>query len=142
MEQLKKQLENNYSEYYKFQHLDITDNIELNNFIINDYNNFIIINISKIVDILYEFIICYISYINDFIIIDWVDYVFNNKIYKNNFELMKKNICSIIKIELIKIKIFKDLLNEHQDNEYLTNNLNIKIINCKNMLIEYDKLSK
>jgi hypothetical protein len=149
MDHLRTQLENYYREYYKLQHLDIVDNQELNQLVKSNFDELIIPNIGAIVEILEEFIRTHLVKSNkNLVIFDWLEYVFNSNIYELTINLMKQHIDNldedekllpyfIIKIEFIKLNIFKELFDSNQNNEYLTIRLNDKITYCKNNISHY-----
>lgn len=146
MEDIKKRLQHYYQEYHKLQHLEIDGNPELEQLIIDNFNNLIIPNIGIIVEIFDEFIRENLAKTpNNFAIFNWVDIIFNPQIYDLVVSTMKNNLDNldeddklihylIIKIEIIKMKIYLDLLESNKSNDKLVIIFNSNIKDCKRII--------
>jgi hypothetical protein len=137
MELINNQLQKYYHEYYKLQHLDI-DNHELKELTNSNFDNFIIPNIKEIIEILEDFIRIHLDKSNkNLIIFDWIDHIFNSKIYKlKSNSIKEKKLFSyyVMRINLIKLTIFKEFVDS---NKYTNVQLNSRIIECENIIFNY-----
>lgn len=120
MSRVKEELSNYYNEYVKLQHLG-TNNQEFRELILNNFNDLIIPNIRAIVELLEDFINEELVKSNyDLTIANWIQHVFNSSIYQLSLKVMKEHLDEltdddkllhyyIVKVELLKIKLFKEL---------------------------------
>jgi hypothetical protein len=149
MEEIKQRLHDYYQEYNKLQYLDLEGNLELNQLIVDNFNNLIIPHIGTIVELLDEFIREYLAKApNNYEILNWVDIISNSHIYDLVINTMKNNLNNldeedklihyiIIKIEMIKLKIYSELFEKNQSNDKLVIVLNYKIKESKEMISYY-----
>jgi len=115
MEEIKQRLHDYYQEYNKLQYLDLEGNLELNQLIVDNFNNLIIPHIGTIVELLDEFIREYLAKAPNDKLIHYI----------------------IIKIEMIKLKIYSELFEKNQSNDKLVIVLNYKIKESKEMISYY-----
>lgn len=148
MEDLKVKLSNYYCEYTKLQHLD-ANNEEFKELILKNFEDLIVPNIRAIVEILEDCVNEELQKSNyDLSIVNWLQRVFNLSVYQLSLRVMKEHFDEltdddkllhyfVVKVEFIKIKVFKELQQHYSDE--IKQSLNDLINISKNIINTFQK---